>query len=106
MSTAVVRVEYAEGVASIIVNSPPVSTITAAVRTGLGAAISEIAARQDVRTVLMRCEGSTYFSGANINEFSGPPKEVEFRELDVAVARNAQSRPAAHHRHDRAKHRG
>lgn len=81
MSTAVVRVEYAAGVASIIVNSPPVSTITAAVRAGLSAAISEIAARSEVRAVLLRCEGSTYFSGADIGEFSGPPKEVEYREL-------------------------
>ncbi len=81
MSTAVVRVEYADGIASIVVNSPPVSTITAAVRSGLGAAITENTGRSDVRAVLMRCEGSTYFSGADINEFSGPPKEVEFREL-------------------------
>jgi 3-hydroxyacyl-CoA dehydrogenase len=81
VSTAVVRVEYAAGVASIIVNSPPVSTITAAVRSGLSAALTEIAARSDVRAVLLRCEGSTYFSGADIGEFSGPPKEVEYREL-------------------------
>ena len=81
MSTAIVRVQYDAGVASIIVNSPPVSTITAAVRTGLSAAITEIAARSEVRAVLLRCEGSTYFSGADIGEFSGPPKEVEYRQL-------------------------
>ena len=97
MSTAVVRVEYADGVASIIVNSPPVSTITAAVRAGLGAAISEIGARQDVRAVLMRCEGSTYFSGADINEFSGPPKEVEFRELFARLEQLAVPVVAAMH---------
>jgi 3-hydroxyacyl-CoA dehydrogenase len=81
VNTAVVRVEYAAGVASIIVNSPPVNTITAAVRTGLGAAITEIAGRSEVRAVLLRCEGKTYFSGADIGEFSGPPKEVEYRQL-------------------------
>ena len=31
--------------------------------------------------MLLLCEGSTFFSGADIGEFSGPPKEEEYREL-------------------------
>ena len=27
------------------------------------------------------CEGNTFFSGADIGEFSGPPREVEYRTL-------------------------
>jgi 3-hydroxyacyl-CoA dehydrogenase len=68
-------------IAVIVVDNPPVNTITAAVRTGLNQALDAIAALAGVRAVLLRCEGRTFFSGADINEFSGPPKEAEYRAL-------------------------
>jgi 3-hydroxyacyl-CoA dehydrogenase len=77
----IVRVERDGDVAVIIVNNPPVNTITAAVRTGLSAALDELAGLPGVRAVLLRCEGSTFFSGADIGEFNGPPKEAEYRDL-------------------------
>jgi 3-hydroxyacyl-CoA dehydrogenase len=33
------------------------------------------------RAVVLVCEGSTFFSGADIGEFSGPPKEEGYRNL-------------------------
>ena len=68
-------------IAVIVVDNPPVNTITAAVRTGLNQALDAIAALTGVRAVLLRCAGRTFFSGADINEFSGPPKEAEYRAL-------------------------
>jgi 3-hydroxyacyl-CoA dehydrogenase len=68
-------------VAVISINSPPVNTISAAVRQGLFAAIADIRARPGVAAVVLVCEGSTFFSGADIGEFAGPPKEAEFRDL-------------------------
>jgi 3-hydroxyacyl-CoA dehydrogenase len=68
-------------VAVISVNSPPVNTISAAVRQGLFAAIADIRARPGVAAVVLVCEGSTFFSGADIGEFAGPPREAEFRDL-------------------------
>jgi 3-hydroxyacyl-CoA dehydrogenase len=68
-------------VAVVTVDSPPVNTINAAVRAGLFAAIAEIRARSGVAAVVLVCEGSTFFSGADIGEFAGPPKEAEFRDL-------------------------
>jgi|HubBroStandDraft_1064217.scaffolds.fasta_scaffold00362_25 3-hydroxyacyl-CoA dehydrogenase len=68
-------------VAVISVNSPPVNTISAAVRQGLFAAIADIRARPGVAAVVLVCEGSTFFSGADIGEFAGPPKESEYRDL-------------------------
>ena len=67
--------------AVIAVNSPPVNTITAAVRQGLFAALADIRARPGIKAVVLFCEGSTFFSGADIGEFAGPPKEAEFRDL-------------------------
>ena len=78
---SIVRVERDGEVAVIIVNNPPVNTITAAVRSGLSAALDQLAGLAGVRAVLLRCEGSTYFSGADIGEFKGPPREAEYREL-------------------------
>jgi 3-hydroxyacyl-CoA dehydrogenase len=71
----------------ITVDNPPVNTITAAVRAGLSQALADVerqlqrAAADPPRAVLLRCAGKTSFSGADIGEFSGPPKEAEYRAL-------------------------
>ncbi len=77
----IVRIDRHEEIAVIVVNSPPVNTITAAVRTGLDRALRALVVMPGIRAVLLRCEGGTFFSGADIGEFSGPPKEAEYREL-------------------------
>jgi 3-hydroxyacyl-CoA dehydrogenase len=81
MSSNIVAVNVEDGVAVVTVNNPPVNTITAAVRAGLFAAIADIRGRPGIAAVVLICEGSTFFSGADIGEFSGPPKEAEFRDL-------------------------
>ena len=78
--STIVRVEHDAEIALIIINNPPVNTITAEVRDGLRKAV----AHPDVsrsKAVVMLCEGSTFFSGADIGEFNGPPKEAEYREI-------------------------
>jgi 3-hydroxyacyl-CoA dehydrogenase len=79
--SSVVRVERDGELALVVVHNPPVNTITADVRAGLREALGNILRSSDVRAVLLLCEGSTFFSGADIGEFSGPPKEAEYREL-------------------------
>jgi 3-hydroxyacyl-CoA dehydrogenase len=74
-----------EGVAVIVVDNPPVNTVNAAVREGLTRALGEIAARKDVRAAALLCAGTTFFSGADIGEFSGPPKEEEYRRLFARI---------------------
>src|SRR5271170_383429 len=81
MSSSIVTMNLAGDVAVISVNNPPVNTINAAVRTGVFAAVADIRARTDIAAVVLVCEGSTFFSGADIGEFSGPPKEAEYRDL-------------------------
>jgi 3-hydroxyacyl-CoA dehydrogenase len=81
MSSNIVAVSVEDGVAVLTVNNPPVNTITAAVRAGLFAAIADLRGRPGIAAVVLVCEGSTFFSGADIGEFSGPPKEAEFRDL-------------------------
>src|SRR5882757_4002352 len=81
MSSNIVTLTVADDVAVITVHNPPVNTITAEVREGLFTAIADIRSRPGVAAVVLVCEGSTFFSGADIGEFSGPPKEAEFRVL-------------------------
>ncbi len=81
MSPNPVNLAMDDGVAVITVDSPPVNTINAAVRQGLFAAVADIRARPGVGAVVLVCEGSTFFSGADIGEFAGPPKEAEYRDL-------------------------
>ena len=81
MSSHGVRVERDGELALIVVHNPPVNTITAEVRAGLRAALEQIRSASDIRAVILMCEGSTFFSGADIGEFSGPPREVEYRTL-------------------------
>src|SRR5271165_1321431 len=81
MSNNIVTVSLDGDVAVITINNPPVNTITAAVREGLFTAIADIRAQPGIAAVVLVCEGSTFFSGADISEFAGPPKEAEYRDL-------------------------
>ncbi len=75
------KVTFADGVAVITVDAPPVNTITADVRSSLNVALDEVAKLSGVKAIVLACAGSTFFSGADIGEFSGPPKEAEYRDL-------------------------
>src|SRR5690606_37132515 len=55
--------------------------ITAEVRAGLRAVLDELKKLSGVKAAVLMCEGSTFFSGADIGEFKGPPKEEEYRAL-------------------------
>ena len=70
-----------DNIVLLSVNNPPVNTINAAVRRDLNAALDELATLQGVQAVVLACEGSTFFSGADIGEFSGPPQEEAYRTL-------------------------
>jgi 3-hydroxyacyl-CoA dehydrogenase len=80
-STPIVRVERDGELALVIADNPPVNTVTAEVRAGLRAALVQLQAMPDSRAAVLLCAGSTFFSGADIGEFSGPPREEEYRAL-------------------------
>ena len=92
MNAPIVSVAYHGGIAVISVNNPPVNTINAAVRAGLLQAVEEMRGRSGVNAAVLLCEGSTFFSGADIGEFSGPPKEEEYRHLFAQIEQLSQAR--------------
>src|SRR6478735_5736375 len=81
MISKIARIERDGEIALLVVHNPPVNTITAEVRAGLGEALETLRSGENLRAVVLLCEGSTFFSGADIGEFAGPPREVEYRIL-------------------------
>ncbi|HEX2623972.1 MAG TPA: 3-hydroxyacyl-CoA dehydrogenase NAD-binding domain-containing protein [Sphingomicrobium sp.] len=57
-------------------NNPPVNALGLAVRQGLVAAIEEAESDDSIAAVVIRCEGQTFFAGADVSEF-GTPKAFE-----------------------------
>ena len=65
----------------LTVDNPPVNTINTAVREHLLEALDSLEPLRDVRSLVLLCAGNTFFSGADISEFSGPPQEEAYRHL-------------------------
>jgi 3-hydroxyacyl-CoA dehydrogenase len=81
MSRPLVELQRHGDVLVLVVDNPPVNTITAAARAAMSEALAHVAAQPSARALILRCEGNNFFTGADINEFSGPPKEAEYRAL-------------------------
>ena len=73
--TSPIRTERHDGVLVIISDSPPVNALGAAVRTGIEAGIKEGVADASITAMVIRCDGRTFFAGADITEFGKPPVE-------------------------------
>ena len=67
-----IRTERHDDVLVIISDSPPVNALGAAVRQGLEAAVKEGVADASIAAMVIRCEGRTFFAGADITEFGKP----------------------------------
>ncbi|SNS58641.1 3-hydroxyacyl-CoA dehydrogenase [Sphingomonas laterariae] len=65
----------------VVSNNPPVNALGFAVRDGLAKALDEAAADPAVKAVVIRCDGRTFFAGADITEFGGPMKDPQLPEL-------------------------
>jgi 3-hydroxyacyl-CoA dehydrogenase len=81
----VVKIAKHGNVAVLTVNNPPVNTLSIKVREDTHAALDEMARWPDVKAVVLICEGRTFISGADINEFAGPPQEVPYRQMFARI---------------------
>ncbi|WP_445192540.1 3-hydroxyacyl-CoA dehydrogenase NAD-binding domain-containing protein [Sphingomonas sp. Tas61C01] len=70
-----IRTERHDDVLVIVSDNPPVNALGAAVRQGLEAGIREAAADDGIKAVVIRCDGRTFFAGADITEFGKPMQE-------------------------------
>ncbi len=70
--TSPIRTERHDDVLVIISDNPPVNALGAAVRIGLEAAIKAGVADDSIEAMVIRCDGRTFFAGADITEFGKP----------------------------------
>ncbi len=70
-----ITTEIRDGVLIVTSNNPPVNALGAAVRQGLAAAIDQLESDPEIQAAVIRCEGRTFFAGADITEFGKPPVE-------------------------------
>src|SRR5690554_416528 len=84
-TSKVARLERDGDLAIIVFNNPSVKSITVEARLGLRTMIDELEGSSGIKAAILMCEGTTFFSGADIGEFKGPPKEEEYRALFNAI---------------------
>ncbi|HVF94731.1 MAG TPA: 3-hydroxyacyl-CoA dehydrogenase NAD-binding domain-containing protein [Sphingomonas sp.] len=73
--TSPIRTERHDDILVIISDNPPVNALGAAVRQGLEAGIKEATADPSIKAVVIRCDGRTFFAGADITEFGKAMQE-------------------------------
>ncbi|TPG12431.1 3-hydroxyacyl-CoA dehydrogenase NAD-binding domain-containing protein [Sphingomonas oligophenolica] len=73
--TSPIRTERHDDILVIISNNPPVNALGAAVRQGLEAGIKQGVADASIKAIVIRCDGRTFFAGADITEFGKPMQE-------------------------------
>ncbi|WEK43462.1 MAG: 3-hydroxyacyl-CoA dehydrogenase NAD-binding domain-containing protein [Candidatus Sphingomonas colombiensis] len=79
--TSPVRTERHGDILVIISDSPPVNALGAAVRDGLEAGVKEGIADASIKAMVLRCDGRTFFAGADITEFGKPPMGASLHEV-------------------------
>ena len=88
---SVVTTQKHDNILVIVANNPPVNALGAAVRQGLVDGIDEALSDDEVEAVVIRCDGRTFFAGADITEFGKPMKGPD---LGAALDRlEASSKP-------------
>ena len=95
--TEVAKVEIADGIGVLIINSPPVNALGIATRRGLQQGLSQLFAEPSVRSIVLICEGRTFFAGADISEFGKPPLAPTLRDLVDMIEKGSKPVVAAIH---------
>ncbi|MXO87056.1 3-hydroxyacyl-CoA dehydrogenase [Altererythrobacter aurantiacus] len=78
-------------------DNPPVNALGQAVRQGLKEAIEQAGSDSDVEAVVIRCDGRTFFAGADITEFGKPPQGPSLPEVCDAIEASDKPVVAAIH---------
>lgn len=89
--------EVKQGIAIVKIDSPPVNALGYAVRQGIADGFEKADQDDDVKAIILICEGRTFFAGADIREFGKPPKSPNLREvIEVIEASNKLTIAAIH----------
>ena len=83
--TDIVTLATADGVATILIDYPPVNALAAPVRAGILSAVRHGSDDPAVSAMVLACAGRTFVAGADITEFGKPPLAPSFEELFDAI---------------------
>lgn len=83
--SAIARIEQHDEVAVIVVDSPPVNALSHSVRVALIEMCQWADAQADVAAIVIRCDGRTFFAGADIREFSAPLMKPKLPDVVNAI---------------------
>jgi len=78
---AVTNLALEGDVALLVLNSPPVNALSAAVRDGLIAGLGQAIANPSVKSIVLICGGRTFIAGADISEFGKPPQGASLHDV-------------------------
>ena len=95
--TSPIRTERHDEVLVIISDNAPVNALSAAVRQGLEAAVKEGVADASIEAMVIRCDGRTFFAGADITEFGKPMQEPALPTLVDMIEASTKPVVAAIH---------
>ena len=82
--TQSVRLEFADDIALIRIDNPPVNALSHHVRQGLLDGMKQ-AESSEASAIVLICDGRTFIAGADITEFSGPPMPPSLQSAQDAM---------------------
>jgi 3-hydroxyacyl-CoA dehydrogenase len=92
-----VTLEKHGDVAVVIVNNPPVNALSWHVRQGLEDQFAAAQADDSIKAIVLRCAGSTFIAGADISEFSRPPRGPDLNAVLNTIESSSKPVVAAIH---------
>ncbi|WP_096701163.1 3-hydroxyacyl-CoA dehydrogenase NAD-binding domain-containing protein [Magnetospirillum sp. 15-1] len=79
--SSIVTSSVVDGIATVLIDAPPVNAASQAVRAGLKRAFTELRDRSDFEAVVLACAGRTFMAGADIGEFDTGIAEPGYHEV-------------------------
>ncbi|OKH86400.1 3-hydroxyacyl-CoA dehydrogenase NAD-binding domain-containing protein [Thalassospira sp. TSL5-1] len=80
-----VTLEFADNLAIIDINNPPINATSHAVRSGVMDALASIRQNPAVTAIILCCTGTTFIAGADISEFNQPARAPLLPDVIIAL---------------------
>ena len=77
-------------IAVVTVNNPPVNALSQSVRAGLRDCFASAIADNEVKAIVLHCDGRTFMAGADIKEFGKPPMDPALTEVISFIEASAK----------------
>jgi 3-hydroxyacyl-CoA dehydrogenase len=97
VGTNILTLRARGGIAILKADSPPVNTLSHAVRQALEQGLSDAIRDASVKAIVIMCAGRTFFAGADINEFGQAFRAPRLHELCATIETSSKPIVAAIH---------